>query len=135
MKKHIILLSTGLFLLLSCTGILDTAPKNQISDGNMWTTPSLSKAGMDGLMYTLYRHVNGLSTIIPADGTGGYNRIGMEGMGYTSILDAGSSVAFLRAATKTAKGSENSEEWKSMFQTIHACNRAIAHLDKKMIPV
>ncbi len=133
MKKHIIFSALGIILLSSCVGILDTAPRSQISDGNMWTTPNLSRAGVDGLMQTLYRHIDGLSTIIPGDGTGGLNRIGMEGMGYTSILDAGSNVAFLRAATKTASGRENSEEWKSMYQTIHACNRAIAHLDRSVV--
>ena len=126
MKKHIILFSIGLILLSSCTGILDTYPRSQISDGNMWTTPNLSKAGMDGLMYTLYRHQDGLSTIVPSNGNGGFNRIGLEGMGYTSILD--DSNHFLKRATKNANGLENSAEWKSMYYTIHACNRAIAHL-------
>jgi hypothetical protein len=131
MKKHSILVSLGLILLTSCTGILDTAPRSQISDNNMWTTPSLSKAGVDGLMYTLYRHKDGLSTIVPSDGSGGFNRIGLEGMGYTSILD--DSNHFLKNATKKASGLENSSEWRSMYNTIHACNRAIAHLDRKVV--
>ena len=133
MRKNIILIVTALMSFTSCTGILDTAPKNEIGEAQMWTTPSLSRAGMDGLMYTLYRHVDGLSTIIAGNGTGGINRIGAEGMGYTSILDAGSNMSFLRDATKKASGRENSEEWKSMYQTIHACNRAIARLDRNVV--
>lgn len=133
MKKYIILLLTASVLFASCTGLLDTYPRSQISDGNMWSTPSMSKAGVDGLMYTLYRHVDGLSTIVPSDGSGGFNRIGLEGMGYTSILDAGSESSFIRNATKKAGGTENSAEWKSMYNTIHACNKALAHLDKKVV--
>lgn len=131
MKKHIILLSACLISLGSCTGLLDTAPRNQISDNNMWSTPSLSSAGIDGLMQTLYRHVDGMSTIVPSNGTGGLNRIGLEGMGYTSILD--DSNHFLKNATKMASGLENSSEWKSMYNTIHACNKAIAHLDRNVV--
>ena len=54
-------------------------------------------------------------------------------MGYTSILDAGSECSFIRNATKKAGGTENSAEWKSMYNTIHACNKAIEHLDKKVV--
>lgn len=133
MKKYLILSALGGILLTACTGILDTAPRSQISDNNMWTTPSLSKAGMDGLMYTMYRHVDGLSTITPKDGSGGLGRICVEGMGFTSVLDAGSESAFIRSATKRANGTENSSEWKSMYYTIHSCNRAIAHLDRKVV--
>lgn len=133
MKKHIISLSACLLVLCSCTGLLDTAPRSQISDNTMWTTPSLSRAGIDGLMNTLYRHYDGLSTITPKNGTGGLNRVGLEGMGYTSILDAGSECSFIKNATKKADGTENSAEWKSMYQTIHACNKAIARLNKDVV--
>lgn len=133
MKKHIIIFALGAILFSSCTGILDTAPRNQIADGNMWTSPALARAGIDGLMFTLYRHESGLSTITPKNGNGGFNRIGAEGMGYTSVLDAGSESAFIRLATKSAAGTENSSEWKSMYYTIHSCNRAIAHLDKNVV--
>ena len=61
------------------------------------------------------------------------NRIGLEGMGYTSILDAGSDMQFLRAATKTASGKEISAEWKCMYMTIHSCNKAIARLRKDVV--
>ena len=132
MKKYIFLFAI-VSLVCSCKGILNTVPKSQIADGNMWTTPSLSQAGIDGLMYPLARHVEGLSSLIPSDGKGGINRIGMEGMGYTSILDAGSDMQFLRAATKTASGNEISAEWKCMYTTIHACNKAIARLDRKVV--
>ena len=133
MKKYIILFALGLVSLTSCTGLLDTYPRSQISDGNMWSTPNLTQAGMDGLMYTLYRHQDGLSTIVNKDGSCGFNRIGAEGMGYTSILDAGGESSFIRNATKRADGTENSAEWKSMYYTIHACNRAIAHMDKDVV--
>ena len=98
MKQHIIGIIVVVLTVYSCTGILDTAPKNQISDGNMWSTPSLSKSGIDGLMDPFYNHVSGISDLVPADGNGGLNRIGMEGMGYTSILDG--SIPFLKDATK-----------------------------------
>ena len=103
MKKYIVIFAL-VFLACSCKGLLDTSPRGEIADGNMWTTPSLSKAGIDGLMYPMSRHVSGLSDLTPANGKGGVNRIGAEGMGYTSILDAGSDMSFLKAATKTASG-------------------------------
>lgn len=131
MKQHIIGIIVVVLTVYSCTGILDTAPKNQISDGNMWSTPSLSKSGIDGLMYPFYNHVSGISDLVPADGNGGLNRIGMEGMGYTSILDG--SIPFLKDATKKASNRENSAEWKSMYTVIHACNKAIAHLSKNVV--
>ena len=132
MKKYIVFFAL-ISLVCSCKGILDTYPRSQISDGNMWTTPSMSKAGIDGLMYPLARHVSGLSEVVPANGKGGVNRIGLEGMGYTSILDAGSDMQFLRAATKTASGKEISAEWKCMYMTIHSCNKAIARLRKDVV--
>ncbi len=132
MKKYIVFFAL-ISLVCSCKGILDTYPRSQISDGNMWTTPSMSKAGIDGLMYPLARHVSGLSELVPANGKGGVNRIGLEGMGYTSILDAGSDMQFLRAATKTASGKEISAEWKCMYMTIHSCNKAIARLRKDVV--
>ncbi len=132
MKKYIVILAL-VFLACSCKGLLDTSPRGEIADGNMWTTPSLSKAGIDGLMYPMSRHVDGLSDLTPTNGKGGINRIGAEGMGYTSILDAGSDMQFLRAATKTASGKDISAEWKSMYTVIHACNKAIARLRKDVV--
>lgn len=129
--KRALILAFAAAMMAACTGILDTAPRNQISDGNMWTTASLSKAGIDGLTYPLKREVSGLSDLIPADGKGGLNRIGIEGTGYTSILDGPCN--FLRDASKKASGRENSAEWKSMYMVIHSCNKAIAHLDKNVV--
>ena len=131
MKKHIIFLPIALMMLWSCAGILDTHPRSQIADANMWATPAQSKAGIDGLMYPLYRTSGSLSTITAADGKSGINRIQVEGMGYTSVLD--DSNPFLKKATKMASGLENSSEWKSMYTTIHACNKAIAHLRKDVV--
>ena len=131
MKKHIIFLPLALVLFWSCSDILNTYPKSQISDGNMWATPAQSKAGIDGLMYPLLRRSGSLSTITASDGTSGINRIQVEGMGYTSILD--DSNPFLKKATKNADGRENSSEWRSMYATIHACNKAIARLRKDVV--
>ncbi|HOE94707.1 MAG TPA: hypothetical protein PLU97_04825, partial [Candidatus Cryptobacteroides sp.] len=112
MKKYFIYFILSL-VLYSCTGLLDTNPRNQITDGNMWKTASLSKAGMDGLMYPFMRRTDRINPVIEYSGRVGLNRIGIEGMGYTSVLDG--NVDFLKSATKYASGPENTAEWKSMF--------------------
>ncbi len=130
MKKYIIVLVFGL-MCCSCSGLLDTAPRDEISDGNMWSTPGVSKAGVDGLMYPLMRHVEGLSDLIPSNGKGGIGRISLEGMGYTSILDG--TCDFLKKATKKASGTENSAEWKCLYTAIHACNKAVNNLSSSVV--
>lgn len=131
MKKNIIIAAILSMFLVSCEGILDTSPRDMISDGNMWSNTSLSKAGMDALMYPLMWNVDGINDLIPSDGRGGINRVGMEGMGYTSILDGG--IPFLKDATKEADNRENSAEWRCMYTVIHACNKAIAHLSSSIL--
>ena len=131
MKKNIIIAVILSMFLVSCEGILDTSPRDMISDGNMWSNTSLSKAGMDALMYPLMWNVDGINDLIPSDGRGGINRVGMEGMGYTSILDGG--IPFLKDATKEADNRENSAEWRCMYTVIHACNKAIAHLSSSIL--
>lgn len=111
--------------------ILNTYPANQISDGNMWTTAAMSKAGIDGLMYPFMRHKDGLSVLMCDDGTGGINRMGMEGMGYTSIFDG--TIPFLKGATKQASGVENAAEWKNLFTVVQACNKAISNLNPQVV--
>lgn len=120
-------------MLTSCKGLLDTFPKGQISDGNMWSNKSLSTAGIDGLMYPLTRHVDGLNDLICGNGKGGINRIGTEGYGYTSLMDGGDQMPFLRQATKIASGRDISAEWKCNYTAIMACNKAIAHLKKEIV--
>lgn len=132
MKKISIILAAAL-MMTSCKGLLDTFPKNQISDGNMWSNKALSTAGIDGLMYPLVRHESGLNNLICSDGKGGINRIGTEGLGYTSLIDAGDQTTFLRQATKIASGTENAAEWKNNYTAIMACNKAIAHLKKEIV--
>jgi hypothetical protein len=130
MKKYFIYFILSL-VLYSCTGLLDTNPRNQITDGNMWKTASLSKAGMDGLMYPFMRRTDRINPVIEYSGRVGLNRIGIEGMGYTSVLDG--NVDFLKSATKYASGPENTAEWKSMFTVIQACNKAITRLKKEVV--
>ena len=132
MKRTITILAAVLSI-CSCSGLLDTFPRNQISDGNMWTSKSMSTAGIDGLMYPLTRHVDGLNDLVCTNGKGGINRIGTEGLGYTSLIDGGSQTSFLRQATKIASGYENAAEWKSNYTAIMACNKAIAHLNKDVV--
>ena len=48
----------------------------------MWKTASLSKAGMDGLMYPFMRRTDRINPVIEYSGRVGLNRIGIEGMGY-----------------------------------------------------
>lgn len=133
MKKIIIAIVLA-SLTTACAGILDTAPKSQIADSKMWSTPSLSKAGVDGIMFLFKKQdEESINTLVSSDGKGGINRIGMEGTGYTSILDAGDQMSFLKNATKKASGTENSAEWRNLFSIVHACNKAIDHLDKDVV--
>jgi len=132
MKKILYILALAV-LVVSCKDLLNTAPHNQLASENMWTTQDQSKAGVDGLMYSLQRRVDGISTLIPGNGSGGYNRLGMEGYGYTSIFDGGSGMSFLREPTKKASGTDNAEEWMSMFTVVHACNRVINNLKLEVV--
>ncbi|MBQ7269649.1 MAG: RagB/SusD family nutrient uptake outer membrane protein [Bacteroidales bacterium] len=130
MRKTIILFTLAV-LVCSCQDILNTSPENQISEGKMWTSQAMSRAGMDGLMYPFYRNISGLSTLMSSDGKGGINRMGMEGMGYTSLFDG--TIPFLKEATKKAGGVENAAEWKNLFTAVQACNTAIARLKKEVV--
>lgn len=130
MKKYII--SFALAAMCCSCGLLDTAPTNKIADGNMWSSVTLTTAGIDGLMYPFYRQdLSSLSELVKPGGTGGIGRIYVEGWGYTSIMDGPCN--FLKNATKNAGNDENAAEWKSMFTAVHACNKAIAHMSEEVV--
>lgn len=128
--KRTIIFSALLALVCSCD-LLNTYPANQIADGNMWATASMSQAAVDGLMYPFMRHKDGLSTLMCDDGTGGLNRMGMEGMGYTSIFDG--TIPFLKGATKQASGVENAAEWMNLFTIVQSCNKVISNLRASVV--
>lgn len=130
--KRIIITIAFAAALCSCTGILDTAPKGQLSDNNMWTNANLSRAGMDGIMYLFMRHEGYSSNeLMKSSGNGGLNRLGVEGMGYTSIFDG--DIKFLKGATKNASIVECYADWRMLYSVIHASNKAIKHLDKNVV--
>lgn len=130
MKRHIVIIAAAL-VACSCSKILNNSPKNQISTSSMWTTASMTRAGMDGLMYPFYWHDYSLSTQMRKNGQGGINRLGLEGMGYTSILDG--TIPFLKESTKTASGVECYADWVNLYTVIQACNTAIDNMKRDVL--
>lgn len=130
MKKYLIPFSASLLMLSSCADLLDTAPTNAISTTTMWTSEEKADAGMAGLYYPLYK-TNLSRTQIRMEDYDGLNRTGIEGIGFTS--DEYSTNYPLTYLARSAKASNDFQvrlEWKIIYTVVHACNDAVANLDR-----
>lgn len=125
-----------LILLPSCKGLLDKDQTDAISSGSMWTTASLSKAGVDGIMYPFYyRWEDGsITTYFNKNGRMGLDRIGIEGCSFTSDYFAnGSPLSYLSNSSKNSNMIIAEWEWRMLYTVIHACNTAMDGLREDVV--
>lgn len=117
--------------LVSCkSDFLDTAPSDSISTNVMWTSEELADAGMMGLYRPLYK-TNLTRTQIRMEDYDGLNRTGIEGIGFTSDEYSNNyPLTYLSRATKVSNDFQVRLEWKIIYTIVHACNDAIANLNK-----
>ncbi|MDR2465887.1 MAG: RagB/SusD family nutrient uptake outer membrane protein [Prevotellaceae bacterium] len=105
----------------SCTDLLDTAPYDKVSSGNMWANEALTNQGVAGV-YASMRNwgVYGASSynlrVVP------FECLGMTGEAYRSI-------PYL-SGTAGAGDALFSNMWKNLYEGVHRANDAIAHLDE-----
>lgn len=132
MKSKSIILSLVILLAVaaistSCKGILEKNQTDAISTGSMWTTPSLSESGINGLMYPFYYRWESITTYLNKNGKMGLDRIGIEGCSFTSDYYAnGSPLSYLSNSSKNSNMTIAEWEWRMLYTTIHACNAAMA---------
>jgi hypothetical protein len=124
MKKAVLYISiAALLVLTACTGILETAPYNQLASGSMWKSESLCDQGVMGIYYSLRFPVyNGEIT---GEGINiGY--YGWEVFGSTGQSRLGVGGVF--ASSVTPSNGQFSFVWKWCYDGIHRANDAIANL-------
>ena len=133
MKRNIIFGLMAATIVMGCTDMLTQMPSDKISTENMWTSPSLAEKGMAGI----YKHFyitdfsDNKGNIQINKQTTGYNRIGIEAVGFTTDYNAGFyKPASLSESTKKASDKQLTFEWKFGYSLIHAANDAIANLQK-----
>ena len=80
--KNIALGAIVLTASAACADMLDTAPSNQISSGNMWTTPELAQKGMNGIYETFYNRKQSNGTQVRSENLDGLNKYGIEALGF-----------------------------------------------------
>ena len=123
MKKIILFYSflATLCVLQSCSDILDTAPYNQVSSGNMWSNPALTNQGVAGVYasqrgWGVYGAASYNLTVVP------FECLGMTGEAYRSI-------PYL-SGTAGAGDALFSNMWKNLYEGVHRANDAIRNLDE-----
>lgn len=113
---------------VSCQGTLDKGRTDAISSVNMWSTPSLCEAGINGLMYPFYYRWedSGITTYFNKNGRMGLDRIGIEGCSFTTDYFAnGSPLSYLANSSKNSNMILAEWEWRMLYTVIHACNEAM----------
>lgn len=132
MKQYIKIIGGLAFAagLVSCTGMLDVSPDNQLASSNMWTTEGLADKGMAGLYKNFYK--KDLSKIqLRHNDFDGINRQGWMGMEFqTDYTVANYPYMPLTASTKDATNFIVWYEWRWAYTSIHQINDAIANLHK-----
>lgn len=132
MKRTIytfIIAAVATFAATSCQDLLDTAPSDQISSANMWTTPDLALKGMNGLYETFYNRILSKGTQVRSASLDGLNKYGIEGLGFCTDYYANNfPMTLLSDEQKKANDVQISYDWKFCYTIVHAANDAIAHL-------
>ena len=84
MKRIFDIIISGAVLLsaVSCADMLNTAPSDQISSGNMWSSPELAAKGMNGLYETFFNRKQNKGTQVRSENLDGLNKYGIEGLGF-----------------------------------------------------
>ena len=129
--KNIALGAIVLTASAACADMLDTAPSNQISSGNMWTTPELAQKGMNGIYETFYNRKQSNGTQVRSENLDGLNKYGIEALGFCTDYYANNyPIQLLYSEAKRANDWLVTFEWKFCYTIVHATNDAIANLGK-----
>ena len=111
--------------------MLNTAPSDQISSGNMWSSPELAAKGMNGLYETFFNRKQNKGTQVRSENLDGLNKYGIEGLGFCTDYYANNyPIYLLYNETKRANDWQINHEWQFVYTIIHAANDAIANLGK-----
>ncbi len=128
--KHKILLFLCALSLFSCD-YLDTVSSDQISSGQMWTTPSLAQKGINGLYENFYNTSIDKLAHLRWESLDGINKYGIEALGFCTDYFCGNyPVTLLSLQAKYVSYLQIWYEWKFCYQFIHGCNDAITNLHK-----
>ena len=133
MKRIFDIIISGAVLLsaVSCADMLNTAPSDQISSGNMWSSPELAAKGMNGLYETFFNRKQNKGTQVRSENLDGLNKYGIEGLGFCTDYYANNyPIYLLYNETKRANDWQINHEWQFVYTIIHATNDAIANLGK-----
>lgn len=115
--------------LSSCArDFLETERTDTISSNIMWSNEEKADAGMAGIYRPLYK--SDLSrTQIRMEDYDGLNRTGIEGYGFTSMIDQTNyPPQWLYRSGLQTNDFQIRLEWTTLYTVIHACNDAIAHV-------
>ena len=129
--KNIALGAIVLTASAACSDMLNTSPSNQISSGNMWTTPELAQKGINGIYETFYNRLQSKGTQLRYENADGLNKYGIEALGFCTDYYANNyPVQLLYSEAKRASDFQISFEWKFCYTFVHATNDAITNLGK-----
>lgn len=129
--KKIFVTILSVLALTSCVDMLNLAPTDQISAGNMWSTESLADKGIAGLYVNFYRQDLSRIQLRYNDFTG-INRQGWIGMSFECnyVGDSSSPLRALWQQTKPANDFLVWYEWKWAYTSIHQLNEALYGLSQ-----
>lgn len=128
---YILIIAAAAAASAGCQDLLNTSPTDQISSGNMWTTPDLALKGMNGLYETFYNRKQSKGTQVRWENLDGLNKYGIEGLGFCSDYYANNyPLALLSNEQKQAGDVQINHDWRFCYTIVHSANDAIANLNK-----
>lgn len=107
----------------ACTDILNTAPHDKISSGNMWTSESNVDQGVTGVYFSLKSPVQGSGIVGEDVKLGSY---GFEAFGMTGQPNGDVNAVFSNGVTPL--NTRFIYTWQWCYDGIHRANDAIAHI-------
>lgn len=125
MKKILFILMVSVAMLSCNDTLLDTQPYDSIGQNYMWTSESLADQGIAGIYGVFY---NPDLSRVSAIGMDGFNKYGMEGMGFPTAYT--STINILTSEAKSAGDTYISKEWKFCYEGVHRANDAITNLHR-----
>lgn len=114
-----------------CQDLLNTSPTDEISSGNMWTSPDLALKGMNGLYETFYNRKQSKGTQVRWENLDGLNKYGIEGLGFcTDYFSNNYPLTLLSSEQKKAGDVQINHDWRFCYTIVHSTNDAITNLYK-----
>lgn len=137
MKRYLIA-AVGCIALVSCHGMLDTEPKNQVAQGVMWTSENLTDQGVMGVYANLRNwgiYTGGISASSQYIGssTNPSNANGLGQWSFETLSPLGQSHgtgSFLSGSLSPGDGSVLNT-WKKLYEGVHRANDAIFNIPLK----